>query len=142
MLCNSLVGREKVKSVQAPLQLDCYTCYTFHISLVRSITPAIKHRNPAVGARRSVPRLGGATLTTTIHMFTCLRYTNQYSAELPDTIVTMGRKIGSDRFFGGCREVNEDFRQNFPLFIPRWKSVSGRCNYGIPSFFGETLLAL
>ena len=37
------------------------------------ITPAIKHQNPDVGARRAVPRLGEASLAPTIDMFNCLR---------------------------------------------------------------------
>jgi len=37
------------------------------------ITPAIKYRNPDVGARRAVPRLGEASPAPTIDMFNCLR---------------------------------------------------------------------
>ena len=36
-------------------------------------TPAIQHRNPDVGARHAVPRLGEASLAPTIDMFNCLR---------------------------------------------------------------------
>jgi general secretion pathway protein J len=36
------------------------------------ITPAIKHHNLDVGARRAVPRLGEASLAPTINMFNCL----------------------------------------------------------------------
>ena len=59
------------------------------------ITPATKHRNPDVGARRAVPRLGEASLAPTIDMFTCLRNTRYPAPGLQSVSLTPFRKTKS-----------------------------------------------
>jgi UDP-N-acetylglucosamine 2-epimerase (non-hydrolysing) len=66
------------------------------VLVMRDITPAIKHHNPDMGARRAVPRLGEATLAPTIDMFNCPHNTT----ERPDAVTA-----GTVKLVGTSKEL-------------------------------------